>query len=123
MQGYTDQNALSDAQKEKKKALDYDFSFHSFYPLGDAAGSCLFMAGDGRESADPALDLRTEQNGALRRFLAVFFWWFFSCFCFCPSHKLRLSGAERLRPLPPPPPPKAAPAEPGTRSPRLMRNV
>lgn len=77
MQGYTDQNALSNAQKEKKKALDYDFSFCSFYPLGDAAGSCLFMAGDGRESTGPALDLRTEQKGELRRFLAVFFFMVF----------------------------------------------
>lgn len=62
------------------------------------------MAGDVRERIDPELDLRMEQNGALKRFfVVVFFHSSFSYFYFYLSHKLRLfGGKEGLCSLSPP---------------------
>lgn len=75
------------------------------------------MAGDVRERIDPELDLRMEQNGALKRFFVVFFFHSsFSYFYFYLSHKLRLfGGKEGLCSLSPPFSTKtiSAPADPG----------
>lgn len=59
------------------------------------------MAGDVRERIDPELDLKMEQNGALKRFFVVVFFFSFSYFYFYLSHKLRLfGGKEGLSSLP-----------------------
>lgn len=40
------------------------------------------MTGDVREKIDPGLDLKMQQNGALERFLVVFFFLLFPIFIF-----------------------------------------
>lgn len=52
------------------------------------------MAGDVRERIDPELDLKMEQNGALKRFFVVVFFFFF-LFLFLPEPQTEALWEER----------------------------